>query len=91
MTTSAPFLNLGVLEIKGDRTGFFGEVYVYYFSVSREWTVKEFHGVMTQDGVKYRGRWTEGDDFEEMESLFKADMRLMELVDEKIKRRVTYD
>lgn len=91
MTSCAPFLSLGDLEIKGDRTQFFGEVYLYYLAASREWTIKEFHGVMTQDGVKYRGRWTEGADFQIMEALFKADPRLVELADEKVKRRVTYD
>jgi len=91
VTTLAPSLCVGEVGIKEDNLEFFGHVYVFYFAASLNWGLREFHGVMTQDGVMYRGRWTEGEDFEKLSQLFKADPRMPELTIECIKRRVHYD
>lgn len=90
MTTQAPSLDLGELELKGENLEFFGVVYVFYFSATLEWFPKEFHGILTQDGFKYRGRWTEGPDFEALSKLLMDDPRLVETATECVKRRVHY-
>lgn len=90
MTSLASQLCLEELEIKGDTTSFYGVVYIYYLAASKDWGFVEFHGVLTQDGHKYRGRWTEGPDFEELSDLFLKDQRLVELANEQVKRRTTY-
>lgn len=81
------FLHLGELELKGNAVGFFGDVYVY-FNTADEWFLKEFSGILTQDEVKYRGRWTQGPQFEELKRLFMADPRMVEIAKECVKRRL---
>lgn len=90
MTTQASSLCVGEVDLQGTNLSFFGHVYVFYFDAALEWELKEFHGVMTQDEVKYRGRWTEGEDFTKLSELFKSDPRMPELTMECIKRRVSH-
>ena len=90
MTTQASSLCVGEVDLQGTNLSFFGHVYVFYFDAAREGELKEFHGVMTQDEVKYRGHWSEGDDFDKLCVLFKADPRMPELTMECIKRRVSH-
>jgi hypothetical protein len=91
MTTLAPSLDIGEVDLQGTGLSFFGHVEVFYFQVTLEWVPKEFVGVMTQDGFKYRGHWSEGDDFDKLCALFKADPRMPELTVECIKRRIHHD
>jgi len=91
MVSLAPRMSLGELEIQGETTSFFGVVYIYYLSTSKDWGFTEFHGVLTQHGDKYRGQWTEGPDFEEMSDLFMKNPRLVELANKQVKRKTTYE
>jgi hypothetical protein len=85
--TLLDFLYLGEMEIKGSAVSFFGDAYVF-FNTQDEWLLKEFSGVLTQDEVKYRGRWTQGPQFEELKRLFLADPRLVEVAKECVRRRL---
>lgn len=87
MTSLFDFIHLGEVEFSGPSVSFFGDVYVYYNTVD-EWSMKEFHGILTNHGDRYRGRWTQGPQFEELKRLFLADPRLAEVAKETIKRRL---
>jgi hypothetical protein len=88
MTTRFDFVHLGdELELKGDTVGFFGEIYVYYHSMD-EWFMKEFKGILRVGEDRYRGRWTQGPQFEELKRLFMADPRMTEIAREFIRRRL---
>jgi len=69
MSTRFDFLYLGDVDLVGPPS-FFGEAYFYYVT-EEEWFMKEFSGVLTTvHGDKFRGRWTQGPEFEELERLF---------------------
>jgi hypothetical protein len=87
MTSLFDFLCLGEVEFSGPSVSFFGDAYVYYNTVD-DWSMKEFQGILTSHGDRYRGRWTQGPQFEELKRLFLADPRLVEVAKETIKRRL---
>lgn len=88
MTSLFDFLCLEEVEFSGPSVSFFGDVYVYYNTMD-EWSMKEFTGILTTHGDKYRGRWTQGPQFKELERLFMADPRLVEVAKEFIRRRLS--
>lgn len=87
MTSLFDFLHLGEVEFSGPTVSFFGNVYVYYNTLD-DWSMKEFQGILTSHGDRYRGKWTQGPQFEELKRLFLADPRLVEVAKECIKRRL---
>jgi hypothetical protein len=48
----------------------------------------EFVGVITDDGLMYRGSWRQGPDFERLREAFMKDARLVEVAVSVIKKRV---
>jgi len=85
MSSRIEFTCIGEVEFSGSNVSFFGEVYVYYDTVD-DWSMKAFHGILTNHGDRYRGKWTQGPQFEELKRLFLADPRLVEVTKECIKR-----
>jgi hypothetical protein len=85
--TRFDFIYLGELDLTGSPVSFFGDVYVYYNTVD-EWLMKEFKGILKVNEDRYRGRWTQGPQFEELKRLFMADPRMVELAQEMIRRRL---
>jgi hypothetical protein len=87
MTSLFDFIHLGEVEFSGPSVSFFGDVYVYYNTVD-EWSMKEFQGVLTNHGDRYRGRWTQGPQFEELKRLFLADKTLRAAAIDAIHKRL---
>lgn len=89
MTSRFDFISLGELTFAGENLSFCGEVFVYY-NTPDDWFPKEFRGILTDRGDKYRGRWEEGDDFQRLVEGFMKDPRLVEVARECIKRRFNF-
>jgi hypothetical protein len=80
-------VHFGEVTLKTEGLGFFGDVYVGYASETY-WMPSEFVGVVTEDGLMYRGRWREGPEFEKLSKAFTDDPRLVEVAEIVIKRRL---
>jgi len=87
MTSRIEFTCIGEVEFSGSNVSFFGEVYVYYDTVD-DWSMKAFHGILTNHGDRYRGRWTQGPQFEELKRLFLADKTLRAAAIDAIHKRL---
>jgi hypothetical protein len=89
MSSRFDFISIGEVTFGDDHLSFCGEVFVYY-NTPDDWFVKEFKGILTDQGDKYRGRWEAGDDYDRLVRSFMSDPRLVEVSRECIKRRLNY-
>jgi hypothetical protein len=84
-------VHLGEVTLKttldGKAFDFFGDVYVGYASESY-WMPSEFVGVITDDGLMYRGSWRQGPEFDRLRKAFMDDARLVEVSMSVIKKRL---
>ena len=84
-------VHLGEVTLKtitdGKAFDFFGDIYVGYASEDY-WMPSEFVGVITDDGLMYRGSWRQGPDFDRLREAFMKDARLVEVAVSVIKKRV---
>jgi hypothetical protein len=85
MTSLFDFTHLGEVEFSGPSVSFFGDVYVYYNTID-EWFPKEFQGILNTHGDRYRGKWTQGPQFEELKRLFMADETLKAAAKEAVRK-----
>jgi hypothetical protein len=89
MTSRFDFISIGEATFGSADLSFCGEIFVYY-NTSEDWFAKEFKGILTDHGDKYRGRWESGGDFDRLVRIFMEDPRLVEVARECIKRRLNY-
>jgi hypothetical protein len=75
------------VSIKSKDIEFSGEVYVGYASESY-WMPTGFVGVITDDGLIYRGNWAQGPEFDKLSKAFMGDPRLVEVAVGMITKRV---
>lgn len=91
MTELLSTVHLGEVTLKsfvdGKPFDFFGDVYVGYASESY-WMPSEFVGVITDDGLMYRGSWRQGPEFDRLQRAFKDDTRLVEVSTSVITKRL---
>lgn len=88
MTDLLPTIHLGEVRIRTSDIGFFGEVYVCYGSETY-WSPVEFIGIVTEDGMMYRGKWRNGPEFDKLSKAFEEDPRLVELALALIQKRLS--
>jgi hypothetical protein len=89
MTSRFDFISIGEATFGSADLSFCGEIFVYYNSPD-DWFLKEFKGILTDQGDKYRGRWESGTDFDRLVRIFMEDPRLVEVARECVKRRLNY-
>lgn len=90
MSSRFDHISIGEVSFTGPDLSFFGEVRVYY-NTPDDWLLKDFTGIFTDHGDKYRGQWDEDTrDFDRLSAAFMADSRLVEVATECIKRRLDF-
>ena len=89
MTTRFDFVYLGEIEFSSEGLTFFGDIFVYYLNL-HHWSIKEFSGSLTVNERRYRGKWTKGRRFKELEYLFLSNPQLVDVAKDCIRRRLEW-